>query len=83
MARFPATRSSTRGSRARSRPRSARCREAPTPCCSSSASQDVDATLKRAEELGGTIVQPTQTVPGVSFGVFADAQGHMVGVAAN
>src|SRR5438874_13474474 len=29
--------------------------------------QDVDATLKRAEELGGTIIQPTQTVPGVSF----------------
>ena len=45
--------------------------------------QDVDATLKRAEELGGTIIQPTQTVPGVSFGVFADAQGHKVGVAAN
>jgi predicted enzyme related to lactoylglutathione lyase len=45
--------------------------------------QDVDATLERAEELGGTIVQPTQTVPGVSFGVFADAQGHVVGVAAN
>jgi predicted enzyme related to lactoylglutathione lyase len=45
--------------------------------------EDVDATLKRAEELGGTIIQPTQTVPGVSFGVFADTQGHMVGVAAN
>lgn len=45
--------------------------------------EDVDATLERAVELGGTIVQPTQTVPGVSFGVFADAQGHHVGVAAN
>jgi predicted enzyme related to lactoylglutathione lyase len=45
--------------------------------------QDVDATLKRAEELGGKIIQPAQTVPGVSFGVFADAQGHVVGVAAN
>jgi predicted enzyme related to lactoylglutathione lyase len=45
--------------------------------------QDVEATLKRAEELGGTTIQPTQTVPGVSFGVFADAQGHVVGVAAN
>jgi predicted enzyme related to lactoylglutathione lyase len=45
--------------------------------------QDVDATLKRAEELGGKTIQPTQTVPGVSFGVFADAQGHVVGVAAN
>ena len=44
--------------------------------------QDVDATLKRAEELGGTIVQPAQHVPGTSFGVFEDAQGHRVGVAA-
>jgi predicted enzyme related to lactoylglutathione lyase len=45
--------------------------------------EDVDATLARAEELGGRIVQPAQHVPGVSFGVFADAQGHLVGVAAN
>ena len=45
--------------------------------------EDVAATLKRAEQLGGTIVQPTQEVPGTSFGVFADAQGHKVGVAAN
>ena len=36
-----------------------------------------------AEELGGSIVQPAQNVPGTSFGVFADAQGHKVGVAAN
>jgi predicted enzyme related to lactoylglutathione lyase len=43
---------------------------------------DVTATLAKAEQLGGTIVQPTQQVPGVSFGVFADAQGHKVGVAA-
>jgi predicted enzyme related to lactoylglutathione lyase len=45
--------------------------------------ENVAETLKRAEELGGTIVQPVQEVPGVSFGVFADAQGHRVGVAAN
>jgi predicted enzyme related to lactoylglutathione lyase len=45
--------------------------------------EDVAATLKRAEELGGTITQPVQELPGVSFGVFADAQGHKVGVAAN
>jgi len=45
--------------------------------------ENVGRTLKRAEELGGTIVQPVQEVPGVSFGVFADAQGHRVGVAAN
>jgi uncharacterized protein len=45
--------------------------------------EDVDAALRKAEELGGTIVQPAQHVPGTSFGVFADAQGHKVGVAAN
>ena len=44
---------------------------------------DVAATLRRAEELGGSIVQPAQEVPGVTFGVFADAQGHAVGVAAS
>ena len=43
---------------------------------------DVDATLAQAEKLGGTIVQPAQHVPGVSFGVFADPLGHRVGVAA-
>ena len=45
--------------------------------------EDVAATLQRAEELGGTIIQSAQQVPGTSFGVFADAQGHKVGVAAN
>lgn len=45
--------------------------------------EDVAATLRRAEELGGRIVQPEQQVPGVAFGVFADAQGHVVGVAAS
>jgi hypothetical protein len=44
---------------------------------------DVDATLNRAQELGGTIVQPAQHVPGTSFGVFADPQGHRVGVASS
>ena len=42
---------------------------------------DVEATLARAEQLGGSIVQPAQHVPGTSFGVFADPQGHKVGVA--
>jgi predicted enzyme related to lactoylglutathione lyase len=45
--------------------------------------EDVAATLKKAEELGGEIIQPAQEVPGVSFGVFADPHGHKVGVAAN
>jgi len=43
---------------------------------------DVEATLERAEQLGGRTIQPAQNVPGVTFGVFADAQGHVVGVAA-
>jgi hypothetical protein len=45
--------------------------------------EDVPATLAKAEQLGGTIIQPAQHVPGVSFGVFADAQGHKIGVAAS
>jgi predicted enzyme related to lactoylglutathione lyase len=45
--------------------------------------ENVAETLQRAEQLGGTIIQPVQEVPGVSFGVFADALGHRVGVAAN
>ena len=43
--------------------------------------EDVAATLAKAEQLGGSVIQSTQTVPGTSFGVFADAQGHRVGVA--
>lgn len=45
--------------------------------------EDVAAALDKAASLGGTIVQPAQQVPGTSFGVFADAQGHRIGVAAN
>ena len=43
--------------------------------------EDVAGTLSRAEELGGAVVQPAQEVPGVSFGVLADAHGHRIGVA--
>ena len=45
--------------------------------------QDVGETLEKARSLGGSIVQPEQKVPGTSFGVLADAQGHRIGVAAN
>lgn len=45
--------------------------------------EDVAAALNKAAELGGTIIQPAQRVPGTSFGVFADAQGHRIGVAAS
>jgi predicted enzyme related to lactoylglutathione lyase len=44
--------------------------------------EDVAAALSQAEALGGSIVQAAQQVPGVSFGVFADPQGHQIGVAA-
>jgi uncharacterized protein len=44
---------------------------------------DVEATLARAEQLGGTTVQSAQSVPGVTFGVLADPQGHLIGIAAN
>jgi predicted enzyme related to lactoylglutathione lyase len=43
--------------------------------------EDVAATLAKAEQLGGSVIQPMQQVPGTSFGVIADAQGHRVGVA--
>jgi uncharacterized protein len=45
--------------------------------------EDVEAALARAEQLGGRIVQPAQNVPGVTFGVLADPQGHLVGVASS
>jgi predicted enzyme related to lactoylglutathione lyase len=44
---------------------------------------DVDRALAEAERLGGHVVQPAQSVPGVTFGVLADPQGHLVGVAAS
>jgi uncharacterized protein len=42
---------------------------------------DIDATLAKVIEQGGKVVQAPVTVPGVSFGLFADAQGHIVGLA--
>jgi len=41
---------------------------------------DVQATLDRAVALGGRIVQSAQKVPGVTFGLFADPQGNVIGV---
>jgi uncharacterized protein len=42
---------------------------------------DVAATLDAAVAKGGKIVQPATKVPGVRFGLFADPQGQVVGVA--
>lgn len=44
---------------------------------------NVAEALDRAVELGGRIVQPPTQAPGVTFGLFADPQGHVVGVASN
>ena len=42
---------------------------------------DVGATLEQAAALGGRVVQPATEAPGVTFGLFADPAGHVVGVA--
>jgi len=44
---------------------------------------DVAAALEKAVALGATIVQPATRAPGVTFGLFADPQGHVVGVASD
>jgi len=43
--------------------------------------QDVAATLKAAEAQGGRVIQPATSVPGVTFGLLADPQGQVVGLA--
>ena len=44
---------------------------------------DVTAALAKAESLGGKILMPATSVPGVEFGVFADPQGLVIGVSHN
>ena len=42
---------------------------------------DLDAMLERIEELGGRTVQPPVQIPGgVAFAMFADPEGHVVGL---
>ena len=43
--------------------------------------QDVAATLEAAAAQGGRVVQSATSVPGVTFGLLADPQGQVVGVA--
>jgi predicted enzyme related to lactoylglutathione lyase len=42
---------------------------------------DIASAMAKATELGGRVVQDPVTVPGVSFGLIADPQGHVVGLA--
>jgi len=44
--------------------------------------EDVDVALQQAVGLGGTVVQPATSVPGVTFGLLADPHGQIVGLAA-
>ena len=42
-------------------------------------SDDIDADLKRVEELGGTVVQPKMEIPGTGwFGQFKDPTGNLL-----
>jgi|SRR5579872_1159873 len=43
--------------------------------------EDVAATLQAAEKLGGATVLPATTVPGVTFALFSDPQGQIIGIA--
>ena len=43
--------------------------------------EDVDATLKRAKELGGTIVREKTEIPKIGwFGLFKDLDGNLIGI---
>lgn len=42
---------------------------------------DPQAALDRAEELGGTTVMPVTELPQVTIALFADPEGHVVGLA--
>jgi hypothetical protein len=42
---------------------------------------DINETMATATRLGGRVVQEPVTVPGVQFGLIADPQGHIVGLA--
>lgn len=42
---------------------------------------DIEASAAKAVSLGGRVVQEPVSVPGVRFGLIADPQGHIVGLA--
>ncbi len=42
-------------------------------------SDDIEADLKKAAQLGGTVIEPKQEIPGQGwFGIFKDPTGNMV-----
>ena len=44
---------------------------------------DVAAALAKATTLGANVFLPATHVPGVTFGLFADPEGHVIGVSKN
>jgi len=45
---------------------------------------DTDAALRKIQQLGGKVVMPTTTIPGiVTFALFADPVGNIVGLSAS
>jgi predicted enzyme related to lactoylglutathione lyase len=45
------------------------------------ATDDLQATLDKAEQLGGRTVLPVTELPQVTIALFADPEGHVVGLA--
>ncbi len=43
--------------------------------------EDMTRTIEDTERLGGKVVQEPVSVPGVSFALIADPQGHVLGLA--
>ena len=44
-------------------------------------SDDMEASLKKAEELGGKVVMPVTEIPNmVTFALFSDPEGNVVGI---
>jgi predicted enzyme related to lactoylglutathione lyase len=41
---------------------------------------DVTASLAKAAALGGRVIMPRTTLPGVVIGVFEDPEGHLLGL---
>jgi predicted enzyme related to lactoylglutathione lyase len=42
--------------------------------------EDITATLDKAKRLGGTVLMPVTKLPDVTIAVFADPEGHPVGL---
>ena len=41
---------------------------------------DIAASLREVEQSGGTVVMPRTVLPEVTIGVFADPEGHVIGL---